>query len=197
MSYPGPGPHHIPDSTPTPRHHGFVYGNSHENFPVGHPWDCSRANSLNLRVPTEPEASLHDQLPRAIWDVTIHPLRGPTSWSAHFRPRIGSDTKLSYPGPDHTLTVLFLGIHTRTSQWVTHNGIALAQTHLTSEFLRNPKSVNSQKASCGSLVTSRARSTTVARYCLLWAYHSYHSLTVLFLGTHEQLPSRSPILGVL
>ena len=29
----------------------------------------------------------------------------------------------------------------------------------------------------------RARSTTVARYCPLWAYHS---LTVLFLGTHTR-----------
>ncbi|RXH94360.1 hypothetical protein DVH24_024044 [Malus domestica] len=42
--------------------------------------------------------------------------------------------------------------------------------------------------------TSRARSTTIARYCPLWAYHS---LMVLFLGTHEQLPSGLPILGVL
>ncbi|CAN6541363.1 unnamed protein product [Malus baccata var. baccata] len=41
--------------------------------------------------------------------------------------------------------------------------------------------------------TSRAHSTTVTRYCPFWAYHS---LTVLFLGTHEQLPSGSPILGV-
>ncbi|RXH80311.1 hypothetical protein DVH24_041458 [Malus domestica] len=39
-------------------------------------------------------------------------------------------------------------------------------------------------------ITSWARSTTVAQYCLLWAYHS---LTVLFLGTHD----RSPIMGVL
>ncbi|CAL2270025.1 unnamed protein product [Prunus armeniaca] len=35
----------------------------------------------------------------------------------------------------------------------------------------------------------------VARYCLLWALLS--ALTVLFLGTHEQLPSGSPILGLL
>ncbi|KAM1131448.1 hypothetical protein ACFX19_046680 [Malus domestica] len=32
-------------------------------------------------------------------------------------------------------------------------------------------------------ITSRARSTTVARYCPLWAYHS---LTVLFMGTHTR-----------
>ncbi|KAM1245533.1 hypothetical protein ACFX15_036088 [Malus domestica] len=42
-------------------------------------------------------------------------------------------------------------------------------------------------------ITSQASSTTVARYCPLWAYHS---LTVLFLGTQEH-PSGSPILGVL
>ncbi|RXH80818.1 hypothetical protein DVH24_004732 [Malus domestica] len=32
--------------------------NSHEKFLVGHPlWECSRPNSLNFGVPTEPEAS--------------------------------------------------------------------------------------------------------------------------------------------
>ena len=77
-------------------------------------------------------------------------LRGPTSSSAHMRPELGSDTKLSHPGPggttslvrlhrstilsilgpDHTLTVLFLGTHTRTSRWVTHHGIAQASFSL-------------------------------------------------------------------
>ncbi|RXH86666.1 hypothetical protein DVH24_021939 [Malus domestica] len=47
--------------------------------------------------------------------------------------------------------VLFLGTHTRTSQWVTHSGNALAQTRLTSEFRWNPKSVSSQKASDGNI----------------------------------------------
>ncbi|KAI5339394.1 hypothetical protein L3X38_018666 [Prunus dulcis] len=37
--------------------------------------------------------------------------------------------------------------------------------------------------------------SAVARYCPLWAPLS--ALTVLFLGTHEQLPSGSPILGLL
>ncbi|KAI5343335.1 hypothetical protein L3X38_011211 [Prunus dulcis] len=36
--------------------------------------------------------------------------------------------------------------------------------------------------------------STVAQYCPLWAPPA---LTVLFLGTHEQLPSGSPILGLL
>ena len=39
----------------------------------------------------------------------------------HIRPTI-----LSALGPYHTLTVLFLETHTRTSQWVTHRGSALA-----------------------------------------------------------------------
>ncbi|RXH96497.1 hypothetical protein DVH24_009001 [Malus domestica] len=55
------------------------------------------------------------------------------------RTRLHHSTILSALGPDHTLTVLFLGIHTRTSQWVTHHGIALARTRLTSEFRQNPK----------------------------------------------------------
>ncbi|CAL2247740.1 unnamed protein product [Prunus armeniaca] len=37
--------------------------------------------------------------------------------------------------------------------------------------------------------------SAIARYCPLWAPLS--ALTVLFLGTHEQLPSGSPILGLL
>lgn len=37
---------------------GFVSGDSHENFPVGHPsWKCSRLNSLNFGVLMELEAS--------------------------------------------------------------------------------------------------------------------------------------------
>ncbi|KAH0988050.1 hypothetical protein GBA52_015227 [Prunus armeniaca] len=37
--------------------------------------------------------------------------------------------------------------------------------------------------------------SVVARYYLPWA--PLFALTVLFLGTHEQLPNRSPILGLL
>ena len=37
--------------------------------------------------------------------------------------------------------------------------------------------------------------SAIARYCPLWAPLS--ALTVLFLGAHEQLPSGSPILGLL
>ncbi|KAM1736911.1 hypothetical protein ACFX12_015215 [Malus domestica] len=44
------------------------------------------------------------------------------------------------------------------------------------------------------VTTSRAHSTTVARYCPLWVYHS---LMVLFLGTHKRFPNGSPIMGVL
>ena len=65
-----------------------------------------------------------------------------------FRAQLRRSTILSDLGPDHTLTVLFLGTHTRTSQWVTHPGNALARTRLTSEFRWNPKLVSSQNASC-------------------------------------------------
>ncbi|CAN6683873.1 unnamed protein product [Malus baccata var. baccata] len=55
---------------------------------------------------------------------------------------------LSALGPGHALTILFLGTHTRTSQWVTHPMIALVLTRLTLEFRWNSKPVSSQKASC-------------------------------------------------
>ncbi|KAM1017350.1 hypothetical protein ACFX13_047678 [Malus domestica] len=48
-------------------------------------------------------------------------------------------TILSTLGPDHALTVLFMGTHTRISQWVTHHRIALARTWLTLKFRWNPK----------------------------------------------------------
>ncbi|KAM1062504.1 hypothetical protein ACFX2H_026648 [Malus domestica] len=64
------------------------------------------------------------------------------------RAQLRRSTILSALGPNHAFTVLFLGTHTRTSQWVTHHGIVLMQTCLTSEFQWNPKPVSSQNASC-------------------------------------------------
>ena len=53
------------------------------------------------------------------------------------RARLRRSTILSALDPYHALTVLFMGTHaSRTSQWVTNHGIALAQTRLTSDFLR-------------------------------------------------------------
>ncbi|CAN6714584.1 unnamed protein product [Malus baccata var. baccata] len=53
--------------------HSFVSGNSHKNFPTGHPsWKCSRANSLNFGVPMKSEAS---ELPKGLVlgrDENIH-----------------------------------------------------------------------------------------------------------------------------
>ncbi|RXH92682.1 hypothetical protein DVH24_033578 [Malus domestica] len=115
-----------------------------DNFSVGHPsWECSRTNSLKFGVPMEPEANelpkglvlgLHDPLLWVMWDLIIHPLKGTTSLSAHFRPWIGYDTKLSHPDP---------GLH--------HNSGSTPST-------------------------------------ILSALSPGHALTVLFLGTHEQLP---------
>ncbi|CAN6689554.1 unnamed protein product [Malus baccata var. baccata] len=47
-----------------------------------------------------------------------------------FRARLHRSTILSVLEPDHALMVLFLGTHTRTSQWVTHPRIALAANSL-------------------------------------------------------------------
>ncbi|CAN6719438.1 unnamed protein product [Malus baccata var. baccata] len=58
----------------------------------------------------------------------------PTQAPTTSRARLHCITILSALGPDHALTVLFLGTHMRTSQWVTHHRIALARTCLTSEF---------------------------------------------------------------
>ncbi|RXH92300.1 hypothetical protein DVH24_033196 [Malus domestica] len=60
-----------------PRPHGFVSGNSHENFPMDHPsWDRSRPNSLNLGVPTNSEAGELTKRPRAIWRSFVVQLTG-------------------------------------------------------------------------------------------------------------------------
>ncbi|RXH88547.1 hypothetical protein DVH24_000146, partial [Malus domestica] len=48
-------------------------------------------------------------------------------------------TILSSLGPDYALTVLFLETHTRTSQWVTHHGIALARYSLNFGVPMEPK----------------------------------------------------------
>ncbi|RXH90227.1 hypothetical protein DVH24_032584 [Malus domestica] len=66
----------------------------------------------------------------------ISPCHIPARALTTSRARLHRSIILSTLGPDHTLIVLFLGTHTRTSQWVTHPGIALAQTCLTSEFRR-------------------------------------------------------------
>ena len=121
---------------------------------VTHPRNALTRTRLTSKFRWKPKAR---ELPKSlvlVGDGYVHirhrrstPLRGPTSSLVHFRPGIGYDTKLSHPdpgsttsrarllrntilsalGPDHALTVLFLGTHaSRTSQWVTHPGNALA-----------------------------------------------------------------------
>ncbi|RXI02886.1 hypothetical protein DVH24_002964 [Malus domestica] len=77
-----------------------------------------------------------------LWALTT-----PSRFCSHYC-RLHRSTILSALGPDHALTVLFLGTHMRTSQWVTHHGNALTRTRLTSEFRWNPKPVSSQNTSC-------------------------------------------------
>ena len=63
--------------------------------------------------------------------------------NCHILVRLHCSTILLVLG--HALTILFLRTYTRTSQWITHHGIALVRTRLTSEFLQNPKPMSSQK----------------------------------------------------
>ena len=58
-----------------------------------------------------------------------HP--GPSSTTPQAQLR--HSTILSSLGPYHAFTVLFLGTHMRTFQWVTHHGIALARYSLNFE----------------------------------------------------------------
>ena len=118
-----PGPLHyrstILSALGLPFPHGFVFGNSraicqwvtHDGIALASFW-------LNFGVPMEPEAS---ELPKGLVlgrDGNIHlritppgrcgmsqstPLKGPTSSSAHMRPGLGSDTKLTYPDPESPL----------------------------------------------------------------------------------------------
>ncbi|CAN6716178.1 unnamed protein product [Malus baccata var. baccata] len=55
---------------------------------------------------------------------------------------------LSALGPDHALTVLFMGTHEQLPNGSPIMGVLWPPSRLTSEFRRNPKPVSSQKASC-------------------------------------------------
>ncbi|RXH71611.1 hypothetical protein DVH24_025112 [Malus domestica] len=97
--------------------HGFVFGNSRATSQwVTHHGSVLATFSLNFGVPTEPEAN---ELTKGIvleYTFKDHSLR-----------RLHRSTILSALGLNHALTILFLGTHvSRTSQWVTHHGSALA-----------------------------------------------------------------------
>ncbi|CAN6679857.1 unnamed protein product [Malus baccata var. baccata] len=57
-------------------------------------------------------------------------------------------TILSALGPDHALTVLFMGTHEQLPNGSPIMGVLWPPSRLTSKFRRNPKPVSSQKASC-------------------------------------------------
>ncbi|RXH83928.1 hypothetical protein DVH24_013173 [Malus domestica] len=57
-------------------------------------------------------------------------------------------TILSALGLDHAITVLFLGTHEQLLSGSPILGVLWPPSRLTSEFLRNPKPVSSQNASC-------------------------------------------------
>ncbi|RXI05181.1 hypothetical protein DVH24_006438 [Malus domestica] len=120
-------------------------------------------------------------------------------------------------GPDHALTVLFLGTHEQLPSGSPILGVLWPPSRLTSEFLRNSKPVSSLLGDGPNDLFGISRpglgSDTIFHIpvrdgslpgpvpphynTILSVLGLDHDLTVLFLGTHEQLPSGSPILGVL
>ncbi|CAN6697459.1 unnamed protein product [Malus baccata var. baccata] len=77
------------------------------------------------------------------FDVTSRP--GTNHFPGPFHHR---STILSALGLDHALTVLFLGTHEQLPSGSPILGMLWPPSRLTSEFLRNPKPMSSEKASC-------------------------------------------------
>ncbi|CAN6677279.1 unnamed protein product [Malus baccata var. baccata] len=118
-------------------------------------------------------------------------------------------TILSVLGPNHAFTVLFLGTHEQLPRRSPILGLLWPPSRLTSEFLRNSKPGPTSSSAHFHLGIG---SDTIC-HISVWVHHILgpfhhrstilsalgldHTLTVLFLGTHEQLPRRSPILGLL
>ncbi|RXH68616.1 hypothetical protein DVH24_030949 [Malus domestica] len=84
---------------------GDPLGSSHVSFQKQNYEGVVRAQSGQYRATVVERASDVDPLPWACGMLQSTPLRCPTSSSAHFRPMIDSDTKLSHPdsGPHHIL----------------------------------------------------------------------------------------------
>ncbi|CAN6589044.1 unnamed protein product [Malus baccata var. baccata] len=150
---------HIPAQAPTTSqarlHRSMILSalNPDHDLTVTHHGIALTRYSFNFGVPMEPEAS---ELLKSLVlgrDENIHiRLRGSTPLDdmrcynsplryynlCHIPARVHHipdlfhhrSMILSALGPDYALMVLFLGTHTRTSQWVTHHGIALARYSL-------------------------------------------------------------------
>ncbi|RXH67284.1 hypothetical protein DVH24_027404 [Malus domestica] len=144
------------------------------------------------------------------------------SWAVTSQSRLHHSTILSALDPGHAFTVLFLGTHSRTSQWVIHPRIAFMESEV-SEFpkslvLYGGRHVHIRHITPSSLVdgpdvlidtlTPHSRvalipfchipisDSAVTRYCQLWA-PAMPSRFCFWKLTRELLPSGSPILGLL
>ncbi|CAN6680172.1 unnamed protein product [Malus baccata var. baccata] len=94
LSHFGPSPHHITEKKTI------------------RAWSGPKANNIVLRGPTSSSAYIRPGL--ALIPNCHIPACVPTTSLA----RLHRSTILSSLSPDHTLTVLFLGTHMRTSQWL-------------------------------------------------------------------------------
>ncbi|RXH75345.1 hypothetical protein DVH24_030066 [Malus domestica] len=164
------------------------------HFLVGHPsWECFRVNLLNFVVPIESEAS---ELPKGL-------VLGLTY-------RIGliirKDTPLSLSPSSSLSSQIVCSLHPTslaTFPCLPSLFCPLATSHPPSLF-RSPAifllifPTIFPRSSLSHLdpgfTSSIAR---LRRSMILFSLGPDHTFTVLFLGTHEQLPSGSPILGML
>ncbi|CAN6685774.1 unnamed protein product [Malus baccata var. baccata] len=104
-----------------------------------------------------------------------------------------ADTIFSALGPDHALTILSLGTHMRTFQWITHPGITLARTRLTSEFPWNPKLAYRihSPGRCGILQSTPLRGPTSSSAHFRPGIGSDTKLLHPSLGAHH-IPGSTP-----
>ncbi|RXH98642.1 hypothetical protein DVH24_010967, partial [Malus domestica] len=102
-----------------------------------------------------------------------------TSW-----PRLRHSMILSALGPNHALTVLFLGTHaSRTYQWTTHPGNALASFSLNFGVPTKPEASELPKDLVLKEARHPRRHTSGQGLTLIPNCH-ISALTVLFLRTH-------------
>ncbi|RXH77850.1 hypothetical protein DVH24_039821 [Malus domestica] len=178
----------------------FFWELTRAELPSGSPilgmlWPLSRLTSKFLRNPNQ----------------VTHPGNALAHFSLNFGVPTEPEAILSTLGPNHVLTVLFLGTHaSKTSQWVTHPGNALTPFLLNFGVPTEPKASELPKGlvlgrdenihirhrgsiPLGDVGSNNCHIPIRARLCrsmILSALGPDHTLTVLFLETHVSRTSK-------